>query len=167
MKRPSGEFELIEKLTRSAPKKGARLIRAIGDDCAVTRHGAADLLTTTDMLAEKVHFDRRWSDPFDLGWKALAVNLSDIAAMGGKPAFYFVSIAVPKNCDERFLLSFYEGMRACGEKFDCALAGGDTVASKKGFVVSITVTGESQRGKAILRSQATDGDVVFCTYLHQ
>ena len=134
----------------------------IGDDCAVLdAGGAAALLATTDLLLENVHFRRRWAEPADIGWKAMAVNLSDIAAMGGRPRWALVALACPEETTGEEITAFYEGALALARRHDVALVGGDTSASPAGWLVNITVLGEAAAPR--LRSTAHPGDVLAVT----
>ena len=160
----SGEDALvgaIRSLTgRGGPCDGVRV--GIGDDCAVLDPdpGAA-LLATTDLLLENVHFRRRWAEPADIGWKALAVNLSDIASMGGRPRWALVALACPEDSGTEEIEAFYEGALALARAHDVAIVGGDTSASPAGWLVNITVLGQAVAPR--LRSTARPGDVVAVT----
>lgn len=135
----------------------------IGDDCAVLepRAGAA-LLATTDLLLEDVHFRRRWAEPADIGWKALAVNLSDIASMGGRPRWALVALACPAGTPVEDIEAFYDGALALARRHDVAVVGGDTSASPAGWLVNVTLLGDVF-GAPRLRSDARPGDVVAVT----
>jgi thiamine-monophosphate kinase len=135
----------------------------IGDDCAVLepRAGAA-LLATTDLLLEDVHFRRRWAEPADIGWKALAVNLSDIASMGGRPRWALVALACPAGTPVEDIEAFYEGALALARRHDVAVVGGDTSVSPAGWLVNVTLLGDVI-GAPRLRSDARPGDVVAVT----
>lgn len=134
----------------------------IGDDCAVlaATPGTA-LLATTDLLLEDVHFRRCWAEPADIGWKAVAVNLSDIAAMGGRPRWALVALACPGTTAPEEIEAFYEGALALAGTHEVALAGGDTSASPAGWLVNVTVLGEAKA--PCLRSTARAGDVLAVT----
>ncbi|MFH0798717.1 MAG: thiamine-phosphate kinase, partial [Pseudomonadota bacterium] len=125
--------------------------------------GGKDWLVTTDALVEGVHFRREWADPAVLGRKALAVNLSDIAAMGGVPRFYLVAIGLPPGDAAGAAPLIYDGMRGMANEHGALLIGGDTVASPSGIMISITAIGEVERGRAIVRSGAHPGDAIFVT----
>lgn len=157
------EFSLIQKI---APKKTyqSSLIQGIGDDAALFRAAAGyDEIVCTDTLVEGVHFLQSTMRPFHIGYKALAANLSDIAAMGGIPLFYLVSIAVPPAWAEEDVLEIYEGMRSLAERYQIDLIGGDTCAAPNELVVTVTVIGRVEKGRHLFRSQARPGDVVFIT----
>jgi thiamine-monophosphate kinase len=157
------EFEFIKNIT---PKQGLSkdVVVGIGDDAAVVRayHGT-DLIACTDTMVEEVHFKRDTMSPFHIGYKALAANISDVAAMGGIPSFYLVSIVVPKSWSENELIDIYKGMDALAAKHKMVLIGGDTVSTKGPLVVSITVLGRVEQGKCLKRSDAKPGDIVFLT----
>ena len=158
------EFELIARLTEGAPREAADLPCGVGDDCAVIAgpHGR-DWLVTTDALAEGIHFMREWSDFPSLGRKALAVNVSDVAAMGGLPRFYLVTMGLGPGDEEEAAGEIYSGMREVAHENGIVLVGGDTFRSPSGITMSITVIGEAGHGEAILRSGAKAGDAIFVT----
>ncbi len=161
---PMNEFELIEKLTRGAPKSALDLKCGVGDDCAVIAGpGKKDWLMTQDALIEGVHFRREWLDMATLGRKALAVNISDIAAMGGAPRFYLVSLGLPTDLRPKCAEQIYAGMKECAREYGACLIGGDTARSPKGLVLSITVIGEIPKDKYILRCGARAGDDIYVT----
>lgn len=157
------EQELINLLTQGLPRKANGLKVGIGDDCAVIEGESCDWLVTTDALFEGVHFNFEYTDDLLLGRKSLSVNLSDIAAMGGQPLFYFVSLGVPSDFSTDRLESLYKGMKEIADSAKVVLAGGDTCASKSGLVISITVLGRIEKGKALLRSGAKPGDSIYVT----
>ncbi|WP_332893465.1 thiamine-phosphate kinase [Lottiidibacillus patelloidae] len=157
------EFSFINKI-KPAKLKQSSCIIGIGDDAAVYRANSnKDQVVCVDTMCEEVHFSRKTMTPFDIGWKAVAVNISDIAAMGGKPLYYLVAIAVPNSWKEEELLNVYEGMAAIADKYNIDLIGGDTVSTKGSLVIAVTVIGELPTGKALLRSSAMPGDIVFTT----
>lgn len=134
----------------------------IGDDCAVTGWTAGTRpLTTTDLLIEDVHFRRGTTSPADLGWKALAVNASDIAGMGGRPRWATFSLALPPDMELAWLEELYRGAAALATAFDLPIVGGDTVASPGPLMLAVTVVGEAVH--PVLRSTARPGDVVAVT----
>ena len=118
----------IRELTARTTGAGVRV--GIGDDCAVLRDAPGDpLLATTDLLIEDVHFRRRWAEPADLGWKALAVNLSDIAAMGGRPRWALVAFAGTEGTTAEEIEAFYAGALELASAHDTVIVGGDTSSS--------------------------------------
>jgi len=137
-------------------------VLGIGDDCAVYRpRGASeDLLFTTDLLIEDVHFRRATHRPEDVGWKALARGLSDIAAMGGEPRFCLVSLAVARWADTSWVDGFYRGLGSLAARTGVALAGGDLARAAK-VTCDIVVCGSVARGKALRRDGAHAGDAIY------
>ncbi|HEY9724452.1 MAG TPA: thiamine-phosphate kinase [Oscillatoriaceae cyanobacterium] len=134
----------------------------IGDDATVgTLTPGSKALTTVDLLIEGVHFRRHTTSPEDLGWKALAVNLSDIAAMGGTPRWAVIGLAAPGDTDADWVLGFYAGLHELARATGTRLAGGDTVGSPGPVMISVTVVGETAR--PLLRSDARAGDRLFVT----
>ncbi len=152
------EFGLISRIRRGT-RVGARVRTGIGDDTAVIVGRGKDLLFTTDMLIEGRHFRLGDASAEEIGRKALAVNLSDIAAMGGVPTQAVVAVGLPKRLSARFADGLYEGIRRAARKFGVDVVGGDTNRSDK-LVVSISLLGEVAKGKAVLRSGAKVGDAV-------
>lgn len=164
--RQLGEFGLIGKIQEifsGAHFSGQEGILGIGDDCAVIPMGGADLLVTTDLLVENVHFLRSDADPWQVGWKSVAVNISDIAAMGGRPVGTFLSIALPKDLPADWALKFTEGYKAISERYDVPLLGGDTTSSLKDICINVAVIGMCPHGSAKLRSTACKGDLICVT----
>lgn len=158
------EFELIEKITHGAPRSGEYLVCGAGDDCAVIKGAnGKDFLVTTDALFEGVHFKREWTTPKTLGRKALSVNVSDICAMGGRAQYFLVSIGIPEDMPETEVESLFDGMAQSANSFRMSLIGGDTCKSAKGLLLSLTVIGECDTGKAIYRKGAKPGDAVYAT----
>lgn len=158
MAAPLGEFDLIARFfTRPVPPGRADIVLAVGDDCAVVQPAPGEQWTvSTDTLVEGVHF-LSTVDPAALGHKALAVNLSDLAACGAEPRCFFLALALPA-VDEAWLRSFSQGMFALADSHGCVLAGGDTTRSPHGVVITITVMGAVPQGGALLRSGARSGD---------
>lgn len=156
-----GEFQLIQQISQQfSPAPGTT---GIGDDCAVIpQQTGLDSLFSTDMLIEGTHFLLEHADPYRLGWKSAAVNLSDIAAMGGKAVASFLSFALPGDLPEGWVSQFISGYKDISELFQCPLMGGDTTRSLDRLCISVTVLGESKSGQAKLRSSAEEGDLI-CT----
>lgn len=162
----ASEFELIEKISNLfTDPEGVRV--GIGDDCAVLDPGRFDLVTV-DTLVEEVHFRKEWSAPGEIGWRSLAANLSDIAAMGGGPGAFFLSLSLPTPLDMEWVLGLLAGMKSAAselvpESFDVSLGGGDLTESKGPSVVTITLLGEASPAGPVLRKGAVPGDriVVF------
>lgn len=159
-----GEFSLIDRIRRRFPLPKRPLLIGIGDDSAVFRPKRdTDILLTTDLLIEYIHFDLRYISFRQLGYKALAVNISDIAAMGGIPRYLVVSLAIPGGLDIKDIDELYKGIGILAKRFGISLAGGDTSASKKGIFISITLLGDVEPGIAIARSGASVGDSIIVT----
>jgi len=157
-----GEFGFIDRISKKLMKYNNNLVIGIGDDCSVFKLKEDSYgLITTDLLIENVHFLLNKITPEDLGYKSLAVNLSDIAAMGGTPVDAYISIAVPENITVEYLDKFYKSIANLSEKYKINIAGGDTTHSKKDLVISITVFGTSN--KPVLRKGANIGDKIYLT----
>ena len=159
-----GELELVRLIRRIVERSPAeRVETGIGDDTAVLLpQPGARLLATTDLIVEDVHFRRAWASPFDIGWKAMAVNLSDIAGKGGHPLWALVGLALPAPADPVEVEALYEGMRRAAAPHGAAIVGGDTSVSPKGWFVNVTLLGE-HLGVPRLRSAAKQGDAVAVT----
>lgn len=158
-----GEFGLISRIA-SASKLGAGVVTGIGDDAAVTTlTPGMQLLTSTDMLLEDVHFRRAWHDPYRLGRKSLAVNISDIAAMGGIPRWALLSLAIPADLPLDFLDEFTRGFLAMANEHGVSLIGGDTCSSGSGLAVSVTIMGEQFADQIVRRTGARPSDDIWVT----
>jgi thiamine-monophosphate kinase len=158
--RSLGEFGLIEQIRKAAPQ--GRGVRAgIGDDAAWLECRGGALLVTTDLLIEGIHFDLRWTSFYALGYKTLAVNLSDIAAMGGVPDYATLSLAVPGNYRAEDIKEFYRGLNALARRSGVSLVGGDTSAGDRMFI-SPALMGHCD-GRPVLRSGARPGDDLWAT----
>ncbi len=155
------EYELIEKIARLfGTPEGLTL--GIGDDCAILDPGRFDLVTT-DTMVEGVHFDRTFSSPQDIGWRAIATSVSDIAAMGGGPGAFFLNLALGPNDDELFVDGLLEGIHEACEKlsppnFEIAAGGGDLTSTHGPTVITVTVLGEASPAGPVTRSGALPGD---------
>lgn len=157
-----GEFGLIERI--QARFRAPDGVTGIGDDCAVLPQSTGrDTLVSSDMLIEGTHFLRKEIPPYDLGWKSAAVNLSDVAAMGGKPTGTFLSLALPADLDTDWIDAFMHGYADISERFGTPLLGGDTTASPDRICINVTVLGECPYARARLRSNAQKGDVICVT----
>jgi len=159
-----GERGLIRRIRKAVGAVGNPGVEVgIGDDTAVLSVPPGHrLLATTDLLIEDVHFRRASAAPDDIGWKALAVNLSDIAAMGGIPRWALVALAIPADTDSGAVDAFYAGMEDAGRPYGVTVVGGDTSASPGGWMVNVTLLGVHP-GTPRLRSQARGGDAVAVT----
>lgn len=159
-----GEFGLIERIKGSFRSRDRRLIQGIGDDtAAISTAGDKAILITTDLLLEGIHFDLRLNSAYYLGRKALAVNLSDIAAMGGIPQYFLLSLGVPRRYPVEFFNEFFRGLKELSRDYRVALIGGDTSASAGKLTISITVLGEAPRAQVVGRAGAAAGDQIFVT----
>lgn len=158
-----GEFGLISRLTAGVFRHES-VLTGIGDDAAVTALSSGmQLLTSTDMLLEDVHFRRAWHDPYRLGRKSLAVSLSDIAAMGGTSRWALLSLAIPADLPLEFLDDFMRGFLALASEHNVSLIGGDTCSSRFGVTISVTVMGEQFPGRIVRRSGAMPDDDIWVT----
>lgn len=155
-----GEFGLIEHLTKNIEIQNASTILGVGDDAAVIDPLGKQIVVTTDMLVEGVHFDLMYTPLKHLGYKAVVVNLSDVYAMNAKPTQITISIAMSNRFSLEALEEFYEGIYAACEKYDVDIIGGDTTTSQKGFVISITAIGEVLENKFVTRSGAKKSDIL-------
>jgi thiamine-monophosphate kinase len=165
-----GEFGLIELLAKEIGKPSKNVVVGIGDDTAVIRsrvggRGARDVyqLVTTDTIIENIHFKLRTTPFFDLGHKALVINISDIISMGGVPTYALVTIGANKNLSVKKVEELYRGIRKTARKYKVEIVGGDTVQSPKELVVSITLLGEVEKECLLTRSKARIGDAILVT----
>lgn len=159
---PGGEFALIDWIRRRTPEHD-RVLTGLGDDCAVLRPPDAPLLITTDMLMEGSCFRLAEAGARRVGRKAMSANLSDIAAMAGKPLAAVVSLGLPREHGRAIAEELYEGMREVAAAFDCPIVGGDTNSWDGGLVISVTIFGETTGRGAVLRGGAKVGDWIFVT----
>lgn len=155
-----GEFGLIDHLTANNETMLASTMLSVGDDAAVIDHFGRQTVISTDMLVEGIHFDLMYTPLKHLGYKAVAVNLSDIYAMNAMPTHITVSIGISNRFSVDALDEFYEGIYAACEKFKVDLIGGDTTSSQKGFIISVTAIGEVAPGKYVTRSGAQKNDLI-------
>lgn len=156
-----GENELIRQIARFAPRNQLSPALGIGDDCAVwPKNESESWLLSTDALVEDVHFLREDISAYDLGHKSLAVNLSDIAAMGGNPEKVFLSLALPKETELSWINSFLEGFAALARRENVELLGGDTTGSPAKVFISVTIVGSVAHSRMKLRSGARPGDLL-------
>ena len=159
--RDLGEFGLIDRLIARLGVGGEGVLVGPGDDAAAVRPGGT-LLATADLLLEGRHFDFAFSTPADVGWKALAANVSDIAAMGGVPRFALVSLGAPAATPVATLEALYEGLAECAQAFGVSVVGGDTVRSDA-LIVSVAVLGDAGPGGVVTRGGGRAGDVLCVT----
>ncbi len=160
----NGEFELIDRIRSIQERMSGELPEGtlgIGDDCAIIPQSEGkETLVSTDLLIEGQHFLFGDIHPWQLGWKSAAVNLSDIAAMGGKPVACFLSFALSEKVDSGWTDKFLSGFLALCSHYNCPLLGGDTSFSKGDIAISVTVMGECPKGQALKRDTAREGDLV-------
>ncbi len=155
------ERALIRLIRGASVSVAPELIQGIGDDCAVFgTTDAGQWLITTDTLVDLIHFDRHWHSPELLGRKSIAVNLSDIAAMGGVPRFVLLSLCLPVSLGSEWLQRWLSGVSAILAEQGCVLIGGDTVHGRE-LVISVTVIGKAGEGKILYRTGARPGDIVY------
>ncbi|HXX79938.1 MAG TPA: thiamine-phosphate kinase [Thermodesulfovibrionales bacterium] len=155
-----GELALLKEIQKRFTRRAKDIVAGIGDDCAVVLPRKGKLLLTTDMMVEGVHFDFEFTTYFQLGFKIISVNVSDIFAMGGSPRFVLLDIAAPENIHENSFNSFLRGVEKALRRYRITLVGGDLSASEV-VAVSATVIGYTQ--KPVLRSGARPGDRIYVT----
>ncbi|MBC8265368.1 MAG: thiamine-phosphate kinase, partial [Flavobacteriales bacterium] len=158
-----GEFGLIDHLTNDIEIKNSSTIKGIGDDAAVIDIGDKYQLVSTDLLVEGVHFDLAYMPLKHLGYKAIAVNVSDICAMNGDAKQLTVGLAMSNRFTVEALEELYDGMKLACQNYGVDLVGGDTTSSTSGLMISITVLGEVEKDKITYRSGAKVNDLVVCT----
>lgn len=154
-----GEFGLIKCIRNSCKVSSPDILKGIGDDAAAIKIAARKILITSDIMLEGVHFDLSFMTFYQLGYKILAVNISDIFAMGGNPKYFLLSLGIPKDYDSEDIDALYSGLRDAAKKFGVAIIGGDTCASIYGLIVNGTLIGDADR--IIYRSGANIGDGIF------
>lgn len=158
-----GEFGLIHHLTDNIKIKNESTLKGVGDDCAVLHYPNSEVLVTTDMLMEGVHFDLTYIDLQHLGYKSAMVNISDIFAMNGTPRQLTVSIALSKRFKVEDMEEFYSGLRMACDKWGVDIVGGDTTSSYTGLAISITCIGEARKEDIVYRNGAKDTDLICVT----
>ena len=155
-----GEFGLIDRLTADIKPNNASTKYGVGDDCAVLHYPDSEVLVTTDMLMEGVHFDLTYIDLQHLGWKSAMVNISDIFAMNGTPRQMTVSLALSKRFTVEDMEQFYSGLRMACDKWGVDIVGGDTTSSYTGLAISITCIGEARKEDIVYRNGAKETDLI-------
>ena len=155
-----GEFGLIDHLTEDIKPQNESTKYGVGDDCAVLHYPDSEVLVTTDMLMEGVHFDLTYIDLQHLGWKSAMVNISDIFAMNGTPRQMTVSLALSKRFTVEDMEQFYSGLRMACDKWGVDIVGGDTTSSYTGLAISITCIGEARKEDIIYRNGAKETDLI-------
>ena len=155
-----GEFGLIDRLTKDIKPQNESTLYGVGDDCAVLHYPDKEILITTDMLMEGVHFDLTYIDLQHLGWKSAMVNISDIFAMNGTPRQMTVSLALSKRFSVEDMELFYQGLRMACDKWNIDIVGGDTTSSYTGMAISITCIGEANKDDIVYRNGARETDLI-------
>lgn len=155
-----GEFGLIDRLTKDLDKVNQSTVRGVGDDAAVARYSDTDVLVTTDMLLEGVHFDLTYVPLKHLGYKSAIVNFSDIYAMNGTPRQLLVSLGISSRFTVEHIEELYAGIRLACDIYGVDLVGGDTTASRQGLVISATCIGDAKTGEVVYRNGACDTDLI-------
>lgn len=155
-----GEFGLIDRLMKDVKIKDKSTVKGAGDDAAVINSGINHTLVSTDMLVEGIHFDITYTPLKHLGYKAVAVNLSDIAAMNAMPKQLTVSLAISSRYTVEALDEIYKGIKLACENYGVDLVGGDTTSSRSGLIISVTVIGQALANNIVYRSGAREHDLV-------
>ena len=155
-----GEFGLIDRLTKDIEIKNESTLKGVGDDCAVLSYPDKEVLVTTDLLMEGVHFDLTYIDLKHLGYKSAMVNISDVFAMNGTPRQITVSLAISKRFTVEDMDEFYAGLKLACDKWNVDIVGGDTTSSYTGLAISITCIGEARKEDIVYRNGAKDTDLV-------
>jgi thiamine-monophosphate kinase len=155
------EFELIESIKKKFPCGDKNIILGIGDDACILRSSNESFVITTDSLVEGVHFKWNLTEPEDAGWKSLAVNLSDIAAMGCRPLYFLLSLFIPRRCTDSLVSGVIDGIYSCAKHYNVSLLGGNISSIEKHFVISITLIGETVNNRFLRRSGAKNGDLLY------
>lgn len=163
----TSEWDFIKKIRTFVESRTShiaeRLIFGIGDDCAVfSSQKEVNQLLTADISIEGVHFDRAFCEPHEIGWKAMMANISDIAAMGGKPLFALISLGISPNIEEEYVMEIYRGINDAATIAGANIIGGD-VSRSESLVISIAMYGEVTKGKEIYRNGARKGDYLYVT----
>ena len=163
IKKNLSEFLLIDRITNKFRKYKGDVYKGIGDDCAVIKSNKDKcLLYTCDSLVSGIHFSEKYSSPYQIGRKVTAVNISDIAAMGGKPSHFLVSLFLPEGTTEKFIDELYKGLTEEGNLYDIDIIGGN-IAKSNQFIIDLFLVGEVPCQNLLLRSGAKVGDLVLIT----
>ena len=158
-----GEFRLIDALTECIELQNESTKIGVGDDCAVMNYGDKDVVATTDLLLEGIHFDLTYTPLKHLGYKAAMVNISDVCAMNARPTQMLVSIGISQRFSVEQIEEIYAGIYLACERAGVDVVGGDTSASLTGLTLSITCLGEVEKDRAVLRSGAKETDLICVT----
>jgi thiamine-monophosphate kinase len=156
-----GELSLLEQIRKTFEKHSSHVLVGIGDDAALIKASKENLLITTDMMVERIHFNLNFITPYQVGFKLVSVNVSDIYAMGGKPKFILLNVAMNKSTDKKLFDRFFEGVQEAMNLYGLSLIGGDISASQKSITIAATVLGYAK--KCIKRSGARVGDKIYVT----
>ncbi len=158
------ELDLVLLIDKIFSQSSREVMLGMGDDCAAIKPKAGhELLLTTDTLIEKIHFDRGWISPFSLGKKSVSVNLSDIAAMGGRPRFLMMSINITDDVDRRWVKRYLQGLYSVAIEHGCALIGGNIARTESDLSFTVTAIGDIRPGLRVDRSGAKPGDLIYVT----
>lgn len=157
-----GEFGLIERVSR-ALQTSPTVVTGVGDDCAVLRVCERLMLVSCDLFVENVHFRREYATAEEIGWKAAASCLSDVAAMGGQPMFVLTALACPPETEMNYVQMLYRGISALASRFGTVIVGGDTSMSRDAIVLDLTVIGQAIGNRCLTRKGARPGDVLAVT----
>jgi thiamine-monophosphate kinase len=158
-----GEFGLIDRLTKDIQLKNKSTIKGVGDDAAILEYGEKQIVVSSDLLTEGIHFNLMYVPLKHLGYKAVIVNLSDVCAMNAVPKQIVVNIAVSGKFSVEAVEELYSGIHLACEKYGVDLVGGDTTSSLTGLTISITVLGEVEKGNVVLRGGAKPNDLLCVT----
>lgn len=158
-----GEAGLIQRIKRKIPTNDPSIVLGIGDDAAIIDPSGRDILLSTDTIREDIHFSMKYYSYYDIGWKAVAVSISDIAAMGGVPKYLLLSMAVPEKVSVKDIDKLLDGVADISVKYSVSVVGGNLSRSKQGITVDTTIVGEVSGGRALLRSGAGIGDKIYVT----
>lgn len=159
-----GEFGLIDRIKKIVETPSKDLVLGIDDDTAAFRISKDEIiLLSTDVLIEGVHFELKNFSLYQLGWRGMAANLSDIAAMGGWPLYAIVSLGLPQSLTVESIEEMYQGMRSLADEFHTSIIGGDTSHTSDGLLISIAVVGQVKESQLVRRSGAQAGDALFVT----
>ena len=155
-----GEFGLINQITKGIKPVNTSTVYGVGDDCAVLHYTDHEVLTTTEMLMEGVHFDLTYITMEQLGYKSAMVNISDVFAMNGTPQQLLISLAIDKRFDVESIEEFYSGVRRACDKWQVDIVGGDTTSSRTGLAISITCIGQAKASDIVYRNGAHETDII-------
>jgi thiamine-monophosphate kinase len=159
--RQIGELKLLQKIRQKFSVSGSGIVAAIGDDAAVITAPSENIIVTTDMMNEGIHFDLSFCSPYHIGFKLVSVNISDIMAMGGKPAYLLLDIAVKPDTDDKWFDELYEGISASMDLYGASLLGGDLCSAKNDMAFAATAIGFGK--SVVMRGGASVGDKIYVT----